>query len=167
MSDTEAPAVGDVPDLIERLLACPGLDDPECNCAEAASRLAALQQRVEELEEQAHYANGTADLAMKHRDAAEALMEEMTRQRDEARAAYGDCIETQNLSVAEIERLRGALEATEQPLALASHCLDGIVSMDDEDQGKDGGSATCQAVKKTVDRALKRVRAALSGQGQP
>lgn len=60
---------------------------------------------------------------------------------------------------AEIDRLREGLRSTETPLTHASQCLDGIVSMDEEDEGENGGSATCQAVKKVVDRALKRIRA--------
>lgn len=69
------------------------------------------------------------------------------------------------------ETLETTLRGCEKPLEHASQCLDSIVSMDDEDQGKDGGSATCQAVKKTADRALKNVRAALrpaeTGERQP
>lgn len=37
----------------------------------------------------------------------------------------------------------------------ASFALDGVVALDDEDEGKDGGSDTCQHAKRTVDRALK------------
>lgn len=40
----------------------------------------------------------------------------------------------------------------------ASFALDGIVALDDEDMGKDGGSATAQHTKRTVDRALKAIR---------
>jgi hypothetical protein len=35
----------------------------------------------------------------------------------------------------------------------------GVVALDEEDEGKDGGSDTCQHVKRTVDRALKSVAA--------
>lgn len=66
---------------------------------------------------------------------------------------------------AEIAALRVALAATEQPLKHASQCLDGIVTQDEEDMTKDGGSATCQSVKKTIDRALKNVRATLGKEG--
>jgi hypothetical protein len=41
----------------------------------------------------------------------------------------------------------------------ASFALDGIVALDDEDMGKDGGSATAQHTKRTVDRALKALLA--------
>jgi hypothetical protein len=36
-----------------------------------------MRDRIEELEEQAHYANGVADLAMKHRDYAEQRVEKL------------------------------------------------------------------------------------------
>lgn len=45
----------------------------------------------------------------------------------------------------------------------ASFALEGIVALDDEDMGKDGGSATAQHTKRTVDRALKAARSPLNG----
>ena len=45
----------------------------------------------------------------------------------------------------------------------ASFALDGVVALDDEDEGKDGGSETCQHTKRTVDRALAAIRAVASG----
>jgi hypothetical protein len=36
-----------------------------------------MRDRIEKLEEQAHYANGVADLAMKHRDYAEQRVEKL------------------------------------------------------------------------------------------
>ena len=36
----------------------------------------------------------------------------------------------------------------------ASFALDGVVALDEEDEGRDGGSSTCQHAKRTVDRAL-------------
>ena len=42
----------------------------------AASELRRLQGEVEELQDTAHYANGTAELAMKHRDEAESQLSE-------------------------------------------------------------------------------------------
>ncbi len=53
------------------------------------------------------------------------------------------------------------LTLVETALAHASFALDGVTAEDDEDMGKDGGSATCQATKKTVDRALSKVRSSL------
>ena len=53
----------------------------------------------------------------------------------------------------------GVLEPTKTALEHALFALDGVVSLDDEDEGKDGGSDTCQHAKKTVDRALKKVNA--------
>lgn len=51
----------------------------------------------------------------------------------------------------------------ETALQHASFALDGVVALDDEDEGKDGGSDTCQHAKRTVDRALRALagRAAL------
>lgn len=46
----------------------------------------------------------------------------------------------------------------------ASFALDGIVALDDEDMGKDGGSATAQHAKRTVDRALKALRSLQGGE---
>lgn len=51
----------------------------------------------------------------------------------------------------------------ETALTHASFALDGVVALDDEDEGKDGGSDTCQHAKRTVDRALKRIRALADG----
>lgn len=53
----------------------------------------------------------------------------------------------------------------ETALTHASFALDGVVALDDEDEGKDGGSDTCQHAKRTVDRALKRIRALTDGGG--
>lgn len=47
----------------------------------------------------------------------------------------------------------------------ASFALDGVIALDDEDMGKDGGSDTCQNAKKTVDRALAKARS-LTGEGR-
>lgn len=49
------------------------------------------------------------------------------------------------------------LDKTQTALEHASFALDGVVSTDDEDEGKDGGSDTCQHAKTTVDNALKKV----------
>lgn len=46
----------------------------------------------------------------------------------------------------------------ETALQHASFALDGVVSLDDEDEGKDGGSDTCQHAKRTVDRALRALK---------
>jgi len=72
-----------------------------------------------------------------------------------------------NAAEAEATRLREVLPLVETALSHASFALDGIVALDDEDMGKAGGSATCQAAKRTVDRALKSVCAALQGEPKP
>jgi hypothetical protein len=54
---------------------------------------------------------------------------------------------------------KSTLDLVKTALEHASFALDGVVSLDDEDEGKDGGSDTCQHAKKTVDRALKKVNA--------
>jgi hypothetical protein len=46
----------------------------------------------------------------------------------------------------------------ETALQHASFALDGVVSLDDEDEGKDGGSDTCQHAKRTVDRAIRALK---------
>ena len=46
--------------------------DGTCYCALAESSVAALRAEVERLKEAAHLADGTANLALAHRDAAEA-----------------------------------------------------------------------------------------------
>ncbi len=46
---------------------------------EAADEIERLRARVASLEESLHYANGTADLAMKHRDDAEKRVAELER----------------------------------------------------------------------------------------
>jgi hypothetical protein len=61
----------------------------------------------------------------------------------------------------ETSEIRSTLELCKLALEHASFALDGVVSLDDEDEGQDGGSATCQHAKKTVDRALKKVDATL------
>ena len=48
-------------------------------CNEAADELDRLRARVASLEESLHYANGVADLAMKHRDDAEKRVAELER----------------------------------------------------------------------------------------
>lgn len=49
--------------------------------------------RIEKLEEQAHYANGVADLAMKHRDYAEQRVEKLEAAlRQIAWRRYGNCL---------------------------------------------------------------------------
>lgn len=53
----------------------------------------------------------------------------------------------------------------ETALTHASFALDGVVALDDEDEGNGGGSDTCQHAKRTVDRALKRIRALADGGG--
>ena len=63
----------------------------------------------------------------------------------------------------ENERLRETLRSAIQPLEHAAHVLDGVTALDEEDEGADGGSATCQAVLRTVKSALKRIRAVLTG----
>lgn len=50
-----------------------------------------------------------------------------------------------------------ALALAKTALEHASFALDGVVALDPEDEGKDGGSDTCQHAKRTVDRALKKV----------
>lgn len=49
------------------------------------------------------------------------------------------------------------LDDIAKALTYAAQCLDGVVSMDEEDEGKDGGSATCQSCLKLVNRALGKV----------
>lgn len=44
----------------------------------------------------------------------------------------------------------------------AKQCLDGVVSLDDEDEGEDGGSAACQATVKIIKRAEKKLAALLA-----
>lgn len=55
----------------------------------------------------------------------------------------------------------------ETALQHASFALDGVVALDDEDEGKDGGSDTCQHAKRTVDRALAAIRALKGVRGSP
>lgn len=57
-------------------------------------------------------------------------------------------------------RILGPDEANliETALQHASFALDGVVALDDEDEGKDGGSDTCQHAKRTVDRALRALK---------
>lgn len=50
----------------------------------------ALEKRVAELEAQAHYANGTCELAIQHRDSAEARVEKLEAQVAEARVLLDD-----------------------------------------------------------------------------
>lgn len=52
----------------------------------------------------------------------------------------------------------------ETALSHASFALDGVVALDDEDMGNDGGSDTCQHAKKTVDRALALLRSLSKGE---
>jgi len=49
-----------------------------------------LQAEIERLTEQLHYANGTGDLAMKHRDIAEAKIARLTAERDGLRKLLDD-----------------------------------------------------------------------------
>lgn len=49
------------------------------------------------------------------------------------------------------------LDDIAKALTYAAQCLDGVISMDEEDEGKDGGSATCQSCVNLVNRALGKV----------
>jgi hypothetical protein len=69
-------------------------------------------------------------------------------------------------SEALVAKLREVLEKSRLPLQQAAVCLDGIVCLDDdEDLGKDGGSASCQAVMRVINSAVKRIDAALNPEG--
>ncbi|MBN9236056.1 hypothetical protein QV13_12555 [Mesorhizobium hungaricum] len=99
--------------------------------------------------------------------------EKAERERDAAQAnafdaavAHGNARRHADAAEAEVARLREALPLVETALSHASFALDGVIAMDDEDMGKDGGSATCQDTQRTVDRALKSLRAALQ-RGEP
>lgn len=51
-------------------------------------QVAALQRKIAELEESLHYANGVAELAMKHRDAAEARVLELEEGREDLEGLF-------------------------------------------------------------------------------
>jgi hypothetical protein len=65
------------------------LANPAAILALYAERDAAIA-RAEKADERAHYATGTADLAMQHRDAAEAPLPAVTAERDALRGALGE-----------------------------------------------------------------------------
>lgn len=80
------------------------------------------------------------------------------------KAAYAGLAERANMTnrhltdaLALLAETGKVLETTQKALEHASFALDGVVANDDEDEGKDGGSDTCQHAKKTVDSALKKV----------
>ena len=61
-----------------RVVASTGDDDDDYSMVEISNRRAReAADLIEKLEEQAHYANGVADLAMKHRDYAEQRVEKL------------------------------------------------------------------------------------------
>lgn len=88
------------------------------------------------------------------------LMEERDSARRELEAANGRIIALNQKALSSIYPV---LELCKLALEHASFALDGVVSLDEEDEGKDGGSDTCQHAKKTVDRALKKLVASLDG----
>lgn len=69
-----------------------------------------IAAEIEKLQEQLHYATGTCDLAIKHRDSAEAQNERLTAERDDAREQRRKWQEASVADRAENERLRTALE---------------------------------------------------------
>lgn len=100
----------------------------------------------------------------KERDRERKHVSKLMEERDHARKA----LDAANGRIRELHHnpasgARATFERCRIALEHASHALDGVVSLDDEDEGKDGGSATCQHAKRTVDGALKEVRAALGG----
>jgi len=54
-----------------------------------------------------------------------------------------------------------AMEQARKALEYSNQCLSGVISLDDEDEGKDGGSATCQDCIKINNRAIKSIERAL------
>lgn len=89
-------------------------------------------------------------------------VERLTRERDQERRHVARLMRDLEHNRRRAELAEGALLASgkldlaliKTALSHASFALDGVVALDDEDEGKNGGSATCQAAKKTVDRAL-------------
>ena len=65
-----------------------------------------IAAEIERLQKQLHYATGTCDLAMKHRDSAEAQNERLTAERDDAREQRRKWQEASVADRAENERLR-------------------------------------------------------------
>lgn len=65
------------------------------------------------------------------------------------------------------DEIRIALEQAKEALEYSNHCLDGVTASEDEDEGEDGGSATCQACVKINKRALRSISRALDkGRGE-
>jgi len=82
-------------------------------CNEAADELDRLRARVASLEESLHYANGVADLAMKHRDDAENRVAELEQDAEIGRKWRADSSLATwfPFTAEEIERLRGLIAA--------------------------------------------------------
>lgn len=76
---------------------------------------------------------------------------------------YENCSVIQDEQAHFVLGLIQQLPLIQTALEHASFALDGVVALDDEDMGKDGGSATAQHTKRTVDRALKALRALTDG----
>lgn len=55
-----------------------------------------------------------------------------------------------------------ALTEAKKALEYSQHALDCVVALDDEDEGKDGGSATCQDCVKINKRAISLINQALA-----
>lgn len=58
------------------------------------------------------------------------------------------------------DRVTEALREARQALEYSINALDGVIAHDEEDMGKDGGSAACQATIRINRRALAKIDAA-------
>ena len=89
------------------------LDHRDRLMLEAADELDRLRARVASLEESLHYANGVADLAMKHRDDAENRVAELEQDAEIGRKWRADSSLATwfPFTAEEIERLRGLIAA--------------------------------------------------------
>lgn len=134
---------------------CRSLEDWEAFLLERANQL--LHREDDE--------RRRAEAAEAERDRLAADLKRTTRERDKERKHVARLMRDLESARKRAERgeVLASLDLTlvETALAHASFALEGVVAEDDEDMGKDGGSATCQATKKTVDRALSKVRASL------
>ena len=83
-------------DLIEDIISDLKHDTPEVSVLEVIECLEHCQDEISDLKTDLHYCNGVSDLAMKHRDIAEAEIDHLHDEADEYRA--------------EVERYRGALK---------------------------------------------------------
>lgn len=87
----------------------------------ADAAITALRARVAELEKSVHYANGTADLAMKHRDAAEAELARRGQVQVKPLADAGESLLPCPFCGSEVRMIEGEESAYIQCLGVKMH----------------------------------------------